>query len=113
MRAFLLLIGVVVIGAVFCAISRPSHADFQAEMNRQLLAQIDATDTDDAKNTTEAMLITTCKLSRRKCADLIASLAKLDYRDQMFYATARVELGNAFKGDCLGIATKILCRKTN
>ncbi len=108
MIAFVLVIGLT--GALALAVSKPTRGDFDAEIQTQLLAQIDKAETQADGDVARAVLIATCKAGRDQCVRFIRPLIRLRYSDHIFYSRAQVSLGDAFDARCTGMASQILCR---
>jgi hypothetical protein len=101
---------IAVLGLVL-AFTKPTEARFQAELEARLLSQIDATELDGGEDPARAVLLATCKMSRTQCAQLIGSLATIDYADHVLFSRARIGLGDRTAADCIGVLTQILCRR--
>ncbi|GAA0302646.1 hypothetical protein [Rhodovulum strictum] len=103
------LIAVLALGALAMAFTKPTQAAFEAQLEARLLARIDAADPEAAADPVEAILLTTCKLGRAQCAQLIRSLIALEYEDKVLFSRAEVRLGNAESASCIGALTRIFC----
>lgn len=109
MRTFLGLVAVLAILGLAMAFTKPTEADFEAALEAQLLARIDAADPGAQSDPVEAILTATCKMGRSDCARLIRAMISLDYEDMVLFSRARVALGDARSATCYGVLTRILC----
>ncbi|MGC9419623.1 MAG: hypothetical protein ACP5EN_11705 [Rhodovulum sp.] len=99
-----------VLGLVL-AFTKPTEADFEAAIEAQLLARIDAADPEASSDPVEALLTATCKMGREQCAQLIRAMMELDYEDRVLFSQARVSMGEAESATCYGVLTRIFCNR--
>lgn len=109
MKGLLGLVAVLAVLGLAMAFTKPTQADFEAALEAQLLARIDAADPEATEDPVEALLTATCKMGREQCARVIRSLIALDYEDRVLYSRARVSLGDEAGATCTGALTRIFC----
>ncbi|WP_420010379.1 hypothetical protein [Tateyamaria sp.] len=90
--------------------TNPTEADVGAQIEAQVLEQIDAANVDEIADPVESMLVATCKLGRRQCASLIRNLISVEYTDNVLFSQVSAQLGNGPATSCIGILTRLLCR---
>lgn len=112
MKGLVWLVALLAVLGLAMAFTKPTETDFEAALEAQLLARIDAADPAAAEQPVEAILMATCKMSRSQCAQLIRSLISLDYEDKVLFSRAQVELGDAERRECYGVLTRIFCRES-
>ncbi|TCO72103.1 hypothetical protein [Rhodovulum euryhalinum] len=111
MKGLVGLVAALAILGLAMAFTKPTDADFEAALEAQLLARIDAADPEAQADPVEAILMATCKMGREQCAQLIRALISLDYEDKVLFSRARVTLGDAQGTTCTGILTRIFCNE--
>lgn len=111
MKGLSWLVGLLAVIGLGLAFTKPTETDFEAELEARLLAQIDAADVSADDDPFAAILTATCKAGPAQCAQIIRALMTLDYEDKVLFSRARVGMGSGAGAECIGVATRIFCRK--
>ena len=96
-------------GALF--MTKPTLADFEAEVQAQLAEEITQSDPDAMSDTALALVANACKAGPAFCASVIARMMQIEYTDNLVYAQARIQLGNREAARCFGILSRVLCSR--
>ncbi|THH37162.1 hypothetical protein E4Z66_09550 [Aliishimia ponticola] len=108
MRA-LILVALLAIAAGALFATSPNRAMFEAQVEEQIVAQIEAMDPNDAEDEATRLLLTGCKFGASGCARLVRSLMDIRWEDRVLYSTATLRLGQGDPLRCYGLLNKIIC----
>jgi len=111
MRRLVLFVAILAVLGLALAFTKPTEAQFEAELETRLVAQIDSAKVDRDGDPARAVLVATCKMGPSQCAQLIRSLASVEYEDDVLFSRARIGLGDRPAATCIGILTRIFCRR--
>jgi hypothetical protein len=102
---FLLLAGL----AMGLVITNPSREDVDAEIQSQLMVQIDQFEANADQDPTIQLIVKTCKLSRSACANFISSFVEVGFEDKLIYSKVTLTLGNKEPVTCFGALSRLVC----
>lgn len=95
--------------AVALAVTNPSRADVDAEIQSQLVLNIDKLDTGADQDPAIKLVFNTCKISRSACAKLMQSFIKVDYQNRVVFSQVTLRFGNKDPIQCFGALSRVIC----
>ena len=101
---------VVIVGlAIALFVTNPSRADVDAEIQSQMLVQIDAYEAADTEDPAIKLIVQACKISRNACSSFLASFINVKYDDKALYSEITLTMGNKEPVTCYGLLTRVIC----